>query len=257
MHTIRTGAGTPLLLVHGLGGSGASWDPILPSLAAEREIVAVDLPGFGRTPPLPGRPTFAGLVDALERHLGDEGLDGVDAVGSSMGARIVLELARRRAVGAVVALDPGGFWNARERAVFGASVRASYKLVEGLRPALPALTGNPVTRSLLFAQFSARPWALDGRTALAELNSFHDSAAFEETLDALVESPEQEGMEDPPRGPIVIGWGRRDLVTLPRQAARAQRRFPYARVHWFERCGHFPHWDRPEETVRLVLEATG
>ena len=32
--------------------------------------------------------------------------------------------------------------------------------------------------------------------------------------------------------------------------------FPDARLHWFERCGHFPHWDAPQETVRLILDNT-
>jgi pimeloyl-ACP methyl ester carboxylesterase len=49
---------------------------------------------------------------------------------------------------------------------------------------------------------------------------------------------------------------RRDLVCLPRQAERAARRFPDARLHWFERCGHFPQWDAPEEATRLILETT-
>ena len=56
--------------------------------------------------------------------------------------------------------------------------------------------------------------------------------------------------------PLVIGWGRLDRVCFPRQAARAQQLFPDARLHWFERCGHFPHWDAPEETARLILETT-
>ena len=38
--------------------------------------------------------------------------------------------------------------------------------------------------------------------------------------------------------------------------ARAQAAFPHATLHWFDRCGHFPHWDQPRETVRLVLDAT-
>lgn len=46
-------------------------------------------------------------------------------------------------------------------------------------------------------------------------------------------------------------------MTLPSQAERAQELFPDARVHWFEGCGHFPHWDRPEETAALILQATG
>jgi len=110
MHHIRRGAGTPLLLVHGLGGSWRSWTPILEPLAAEREIIAVDLPGFGRTPALEGPTTIASLAEAVTGFLYAHDLTGVDVVGSSMGACLVLELARRGVVGAVVSLDPGGFW---------------------------------------------------------------------------------------------------------------------------------------------------
>jgi pimeloyl-ACP methyl ester carboxylesterase len=253
----RLGRGRPLLLVHGLGGSRHSFDPITDALAAEREVIAPDLPGFGATPPLRGEVSIARLADALERFLVDQDLEGVDCAGSSMGARLVLELARRGKVGAAVALDPGGFWNDRERQVFGASVAASIALVRALQPVMPALTGSPVGRSVLFAQFSARPWRLPGDVLLREMRSFAASPSFDAALQALVHGPPQYGMPaGTARGPIVIGWGRRDLVCLPRQAARAIRRFPDARLHWFERCGHFPQWDRPDEAIRLVLETT-
>jgi len=253
----RDGTGRPLLLVHGLGGSRHSFDPITSALAAEREVIAPDLPGFGATPPLRGEVSIATLADALEHFLVAHDLEGVDCAGSSMGARLVLELARRGKVGAVVALDPGGFWNDRERLVFGASVAASVALVRALQPVMPALTGSPVGRTVLFAQFSARPWRLPGEVLLREMRTFAASPSFGAALDALVHGPPQSGMPaGTARRPIVIGWGRRDLVCLPRQAERAIRRFPDARLHWFERCGHFPQWDRPDETIRLILETT-
>lgn len=244
-------------MIHGLGSSWRSWDPILPALEAEREVIAVDLPGFGETPPLAGEVSIATLADALAGFLSMHDLDGVDAVGSSMGARLTLELARRGRVGAVVALDPGGFWTTRQRRVFGASVGASVRLVRALQPVLPLLTASPVGRTLLFGQFSARPWALDADVALRELRSFDTSPSLDAALRALVHGPSQAGMAvGEARGPIVIGWGRRDLVCLPSQAARALGRFPDARLHWFEACGHFPQWDVPEQASRLILDST-
>ncbi|MGI8430523.1 MAG: alpha/beta fold hydrolase [Solirubrobacteraceae bacterium] len=114
MHHARTGHGKPLLLIHGLGSSLRTWDTIRESLAAQREVVAIDLPGFGATPPLAGKPTIAALTDAIVTFLTESELSGVDVVGSSMGARIALELARRGEVGATVALAPGGFWTPSE-----------------------------------------------------------------------------------------------------------------------------------------------
>lgn len=257
MHHVHTGSGKPLLLIHGLGGSTRSWDTIVDTLAAEREVIAVDLPGFGETPPLDGAPTIARLADALGDFLDGHDLKGVDVVGSSMGARLVLELARRGRVGATVALDPGGFWTPKEVRIFGASVALSVQLVRAIQKLLPALTSSAAGRTLLLGQFSARPWALPGDVVLRELQSFAAAPAFDSTLHELVTGPTQDGLPaGSAPGKIVIGWGRRDLVTLPRQAHRAARLFPDAELHWFEGSGHFPHWDVPDEAARVILAAT-
>lgn len=76
----RDGAGQPLLLVHGLGGSVRSWDSIAPMLGRAREVVLVDLPGHGQSPPLAGRQTIAAYADALERFIERNDLAGEVAV---------------------------------------------------------------------------------------------------------------------------------------------------------------------------------
>jgi len=129
------------VLVHGLGGRQSSWDPVLAGLAAARSVVTVDLPGHGTSPVLPGTVTLERLVDELRAFLEQQGLSDADLVGSSMGARMVLELARQGIGRHVVALDPGGFWSPVEKRVFGTSVQASFALVKALRPALPVLAG--------------------------------------------------------------------------------------------------------------------
>ena len=250
----RSGSGAPLVLVHGLGARRSSWDPVLDGLRAAREVVTVDLPGHGATPRLAGPVTLDRLVEELRGFLEQEGLAGADLVGSSMGARMVLELARQGLGRHVVALDPGGFWSAPEKAVFARSVKASFVLVKALRPVLPVLTGSALGRTALLPQFTPRPWAVPPDVALADLQSIAETSALYATLAALVDSGPQPGGPTP--GRVVLGWGRRDRVTLPRQAARAQAAFPHATVHWFDRCGHFPVWDRPAETVEVVLRAT-
>ncbi len=260
MHFVRRGQGQgkPLLLIHGLGGNWRSWETILDELAAARDVIAPDLPGFGRTPPLPGAVTIAALADALEGFLAEHDLRGVDVVGSSMGARLALELARRGAVGTAVALDPGGFWNDGERRFFGTTIGLSLRLVGALQPLMPFLTGNPVGRTLLLPQFSAHPWALSPEVTLHELQSYAAAPSLYPALDALAHGPDQQGISaEAQRAPILIVWGRQDRVCWPTQAARAQARFPGARLQWFDDCGHFPHWDQPRKTTRVILAATG
>jgi pimeloyl-ACP methyl ester carboxylesterase len=257
MHCERRGTGQPLLLVHGLGSTWRTWDPILDGLAAHRQVIAVDLPGFGDTPPLRDPVTLSAYADAISKFIDEHGLAGVDLVGSSVGARLVLELARKGIGGHAVALDPGGFWSPHQLATFGASIKASIRLVRALRLALPALTGNAVGRAALLAQLSARPWALPGDLVLRELQSWASAPGYDPLLEALLADPDQQGMPaSSGRRRVVIGWGRRDLIVTPSQAATALSRFPGAELHWFDRCGHFPMWDRPDETIQLVLNQT-
>ena len=130
-------------------------------------------------------------------------------------------------------------------------------LLRRIRPALPALLDSPAGRTALLAQFSARPWALDGEVVRTELEGYLASPSFGEVLADLARGPGQQGAPAGSLpGRLTIGWGRRDRVTLARQATRAAEAFPDASLHWFRGSGHFPTWDAPEETVGLVLART-
>ena len=257
IHSVSEGSGKPLLLVHGLGSSNRAWSGIAPALAAHRELILIDLPGHGASAAEADSGTFAGLARSLDEWLELSGLAGVDMVGSSLGARLVLELARRGRSGITVALDPGGFWEGWERGYLNASLSASLGLLRALRPALPALGRTAAGRTMLLPQLSFHPWALDGDLVADELESFADTPTFGPLIKDLAYGPMQQGPSAPGSGPVVIGWGRHDRLCLPVQAARAQSAFPEARLVWFERSGHFPMWDEPDAAAALILESIG
>jgi pimeloyl-ACP methyl ester carboxylesterase len=252
----RRGAGPPLLLVHGLGSSHRAWRPVLAALEAVREVVAIDLPGHGASPAKADSGSFAGLAGSLEAWLAAEGLAGADMAGHSMGARLVLEMARRGRSGAAVALAPGGFWKGWERGFVRASLAGARGLLGALRPALPRLGRSPSARAVLLAQLSARPRALDGDLAAAELAGLARTATLPALARDLAWGPMQPGPAAAAAGPVTIGWGRRDRLCLPVQAERAMAAFPGARLVWFERSGHYPHWDEPVAAAALILAAT-
>ena len=257
MHTLRTGSGRPLVLVPGVGANTGTWSPVLAGLEAHREVVRLDLPGFGQTPMPTGDYTLAAVADALEAHLRTEDLVSADLVGSSMGARLVLEMARRGVGRSVVALDPGGFWSPTQKRVFGATLAASVALVRTLRPALPALLATSVGRTALLAQLSARPWAVDRDYAVREVQALADAPGTSPAIRALSTGPDQEGAPAGSLpGPVLAVWGAQDRVTLPSQARALQQRFPDAVVEVWEGCGHFPHWDQPARVVETVLRHT-
>ena len=184
MNHIQRGTGRKLLLIHGLGGSWQSWSTVLDGLSVSRTVIAVDLPGHGATPVEHDSGTFDGLVSSVQRYIESNELTGIDVVGSSMGARLVLELARRGVVGNVVALDPGGFWRGWERAFFKITIGLSGRLLRAIRPGLPMLSQNAASRTALLAQLSAHPWALDPEIVGTELKGL----SLTPTFDALVEA---------------------------------------------------------------------
>ena len=111
----RRGEGPPLVLIHGIGARRGAWDPVAERLT-DRETLAIDLPGFGDSAPLPLGPGLAipDYVDAVERFFADAGLERPHVAGNSMGGGIALELARRGAVASATALSPIGFWSKPE-----------------------------------------------------------------------------------------------------------------------------------------------
>lgn len=102
------GSGPVLLLVHGLGGSHLNWLSVGDQLARQRRVVAVDLPGFGRTPPASRGSTMAdhvAVLEAVTRELADEPLT---LIGNSMGGLLSIALSARRpsTVGGLILVDP-------------------------------------------------------------------------------------------------------------------------------------------------------
>ena len=87
------GEGPPVLLVHGLGGSGASWgEAALTGLARRHRVLAVDLPGHGASadPTDSSRVSLDRVLDDLERALDTAGVSSCPWIGYSMGGRIAL-----------------------------------------------------------------------------------------------------------------------------------------------------------------------
>ena len=117
LHYEVNGTGAPLLLIHGTGSSLRVWDPVVSLLAAHRTVIAVDLPGFGFSPPMTSGPppTPAGYARVLADLLGELGYDSAHVAGNSVGGWTALEIAKLDMARSVVALSPAGLWARRAR----------------------------------------------------------------------------------------------------------------------------------------------
>ena len=92
----RAGSGEPLLLLHGIGSRWQVWRPVLGRLACSRDVVALDLPGFGQSPmPPPGTPPGAASLTGLVCDFLDSiGWQAPHVAGNSLGGQVTLELDR-------------------------------------------------------------------------------------------------------------------------------------------------------------------
>src|SRR5437016_8324199 len=112
----RVGAGEPLVLIHGIGSRWQVWEPVLDRLAAERDVIAIDLPGFGASPmPPPGTPAgIESLTSLVSDFLDSLDIDRPHVAGNSLGGWISVELAKLDRVRSATGLSPAGFFNDRE-----------------------------------------------------------------------------------------------------------------------------------------------
>lgn len=247
----RGGSGQPLLLLHGIGHHWQGFGPVLALLEREREVIAVDLPGFGGSPPLPHavEPHPERLADAVEAFLDEVGWDAPHVAGNSLGGWIALVLARRGRARTAVALSPAGFWNRWERAYATASLR----LAHAAAGRSVALQRHPVGRTLAGSQLLARPWLLDAEAAAAGTRALAEGPGFLPTLRAMSRSHFTGGAEVP--ATAMVAWAEKDRLLLRRQAERARRAMPQARHVVLPGCGHIPMSDDPPLVARAILAA--
>ena len=250
MRCHREGAGSPLVLIHGIGSRWQVWKPVLPALAAHRDVIAVDLPGFGSSPPDGGPGNVPHLADRVTELLDALGVTRPAVGGSSLGGGVALELGRRGVARAVTAFAPIGFYGSFGARWCQGTVGAARSGGALLGPVLPALLRTRAGRAALCGLFYARPLRLTRDDAVDDAR-------------ALVAAP---GFADARRElgawrfagagavPTTIAWGTRDLVLPYGQARRARRLLPEARHVRLKGCGHLPFGDDPAACARLLLE---
>ncbi|MFC4057673.1 alpha/beta fold hydrolase [Planomonospora corallina] len=251
----RRGAGAPLILLHGIGHHWQGWLPVLDRLAAERDVIAVDFPGFGVSPPLPpGTPyTAETLADAVESFCAMLGIREPHVAGNSLGGYVALELASRGAVRTAAALSPAGFWSRGELLYTQAVLRATRAAALAVPPERAALTTrSPLAKALSVGVMVAHPGRLPDEAVLAAGEALRGARGFDEMLEAFTWMMPPA----PPKAPITIAWGERDRLLPPRRQAVRAARWSGQRVKLLRGCGHLPMSDDPELVARVLLEAS-
>jgi len=247
----RRGAGPPLVLLHGIGHHWRAWEPVLDRLAAFHDVIAVDLPGFGRSPvPPSGVAGMPAIVASLEAFFGSLGVTRPHVAGNSLGGAIALELAAAGAVASATAFSPAGFASARQLR-YAVAMLSLHRL--GSRLPVAALFRSRRLRAAAFGMLVARPDRITLDRALADSAALRDGAAFR----VVARASRGYAFTGSPSVPVTVAWGARDLILRPRQAAVARRCLPTARHIALPDCGHVPMGDDPDLVTTTILTTTG
>jgi pimeloyl-ACP methyl ester carboxylesterase len=250
----RAGSGPPLVLIHGIGSRWQMWEPVLERLQTEHEVLALDLPGFGTSPPPPrGTPAGIGsLTRLVAEFLAEQGVERPHAAGNSLGGWIALELAKQGLVRSATALSPAGFHNLPESVFQRGSLATSYALARVISPVAPWLMRSPLRRRLAFSHLAARPERMSAETAADNTRALAAARWFPETLEAI--NRERFSGGEAIAVPVTIAWGEHDRLLLRRQSIRALRAIPRARLTLLHGCGHVPTYDDPEQVADVLLQ---
>jgi pimeloyl-ACP methyl ester carboxylesterase len=242
------GSGEPLVLVHPLGGGIVVWKPVLERLAREREVVAMDMPGFGRSPVLPHGfvPSAANLAGEVNEFVAELGIEHPHVAGISLGGWVVLEMAKAGSVASVCSISPSGMW--RQPLEPGGDRQA---IARRLRAALPALLASRWLRRALLRTTVANPDAVSREDATELVLGFVDSPGYAGSNAAMRAGAFEHA--DRIAVPVTIAWGLEDR-TVGRPSRT--RRPPDARYVEKPGWGHVPTWDDPEGVAELILEAS-
>lgn len=231
------------------------WEPVLPQLTQQYDVLVPTLPGFLGGPPLPGRATIDLHADAVEAAMDDAGFDTAHCVGNSLGGWVVMELARRGRARSVVAFSPAGGWTSlfaqkRIKAFF----RTNHLLTRLMRPLIPLVMALVPVRALTLRMVVTHPRKVRRvhavRLALDTMAGGDLNRALA-IADSHVQPYSDLGI------PTLVAWSERDRLTPLKHDGEVWRQAaPFADWRVLPGLGHLPMFDDPDLTLATILACT-
>lgn len=246
------GAGEPLLLLHGLGGSTGNWVELLPALAARHRVVAVELPGHAGSGRPPRGATTADFAAAAAAVLEAEAMAAALVAGHSFGGLVALRLSQTRPelVRGLLLVSPAGIATASRAARRVVAAATTVRPGRWVAPLRHRFAEREWYRVALFHQFFvADARALSPRAVHGLLGGIPAHTDTKTAGRAMVaDDPRLDSLR--PKCPVVVVWGARD-PQLPVDDAFDYARRLNAKLRVIADCGHLVLVERP----RAVLDA--
>jgi 3-oxoadipate enol-lactonase len=225
----ETGTGRALVLLHGIVADHRVWAPVAPALARERRVVAIDLPGFGRSEPAGSGFDLEAVAAAILTGLRAHGVEEpFDLVGHSLGGGVAIQLAAQHpgVVARLILVAPAGLTPLPPR--LATLVRG----VGSLGHLVPAVLARSVE--------NASPTARSNGQAVVTISTVDLRPRLREIT-----------------APIGVIWGEADRTVPIRGLDELIARRPEAQVVRLPEIGHVPMVEAPERFVAALWGLIG
>jgi pimeloyl-ACP methyl ester carboxylesterase len=249
------GSGTPIVFVHGLGGSWQSWILNLADLATDHLVIAIDLPGFGGSEELPPPAEMATHAEIVTGLLDELRIARAVLVAHSMGGLVCVNVALShpdRIIGLVL-VDAGGVaLSPRHKAIMLGALTHMRDLL-GTPAILQSVISRPRLRRAALAGGIGDPATIDAKLAYVLFAGFA-APGFPGAVAAGIRDEIHTRIGEV-AAPALLIWGERDRL-VPAQLGRAMAAaMPDARIEVLPGVGHCPMLERPERFNVLVRDA--
>ena len=231
---LETGAGPPVVVLHGWGGRIESMTPTIECLRGSFRTIAFDLPGFGASPAPKTTWGTADYAAFVRNALSDMSIERAHFVGHSFGAKTSLYLAAThpQRVDKLLLVGSSGLTSAP-------SMKARMKRLAS-RAARAAGKLGPPGRVVKEAAYK-RLASADYRDA-GEMRSTFVKVVNEDLSDLLGSV----------KASTLLVWGSKDEAVPVSHARRMEEAIPDAGLVLFEGAGHFAYLDEPERFCRVA-----
>src|SRR5579863_2485364 len=257
VHLVDIGSGpaAPILLVHGLGGRWQNWLENIPRLARSRRVVAIDLPGFGRSQLPRTEISLAGYAAAIERLCDLLEIESAVLVGNSMGGAVAAQTAlaspqliERLVLVSAAAISIREFNPAPAAALMAVISHTPLGKPEGVRSAIRRRRA----RHLALATLVRHP-TLIATDMLSELVGGRGAPGLAAAMTAMI-AGETGGELAAIEAPTLVVQGREDMLVPLADSEWLSRQIPRARLETIEDTGHLPMVERPVRFNDVLLE---
>ena len=251
------GSGDPILLIHGFGGSTYSWRELIPHLSQRNKIIALDLKGFGKSPkPEDSEYSIYNQASLVINFIQEHELESITLVGHSYGGAVALVVAltmlesNPTLLSKLILIDSVAYAQPMPsfiKVLRTPILRWIVRLI---------LTKKQQVKSVLKLGYYDDDKINDGavRVYVEALDSPGGKHAIVQVAEQIIPEDIEElcSVYKNIEVPTLILWGREDEIIPLWVGKRLASEMPDSDLVIIEQCGHIPHEEKPEKTIKII-----